>query len=602
MSETKGLKSLFADLKRRHVFRVAAVYGAVSFGVLQAADILFPRIGLPDWTVTLVAALTLVGFPFALILAWAYDKTPDGLQRTGPAQEGELAAIAAEPVRSRWPVGLAALTGIALLGVGAWWVLARPGAAEARTYDSIAVLPFVNMTEDPQNEYLGDGLAEELLNALTRIEGLNVESRTSSFALKGSRLGATAIGDSLDVATVLEGSVRRSPDRLRVTAQLIDTADGSHVWSETYDRAPADLLDIQDDLSQRIVQALAMALAPDAGTRVMDPGTNSAVAYDYFLQGRFFWNKRTSEDLDVAVGLFHKAIAADSTFAAAYAGIADARAVPAGWDEDPAPALDTAEAYALMALEIDPTLAQAHASLGLTRMMRDLDFDRAEESFRRAIELDPTYATAHQWYSELLSAMDRHDEAVSEGRRSVALDPTMIIRWNLARTLYNAGLYEEAIKETDALIADNRTSFRPAALYKTLSLNMLGRYEELITTLEAEGLPPALVEVARDSLRALGDGEFPAFLARQVEANWPRATAGADSAPEEDRRGQFLRAAVWARVDPERALSHLEQMARDPEKVATRVDWFDVLLDPVFDGLRDDPRYLALVRSFGRTS
>jgi TolB-like protein len=599
MSEPTGFRHFLAELKRRKVFRVTAVYGAASFGILQAADILFPRIGLPDWTVTLVAALALAGFPLALILSWAFERTPEGVHKTSPAVTGELEAIASAPAKSRWPLGIAALGGIALLGFGAWWVLGRPDAAEARSYDSIAVLPFVNMTEDPQNEYLGDGLAEELLNALTRIEGLRVESRTSSFALKDSRLGATAIGDSLGVATVLEGSVRRSPDRLRVTAQLIDTADGSHVWSETYDRAPADLLDIQDDLSHRIVEALAVALAPDSVTRVMEPGTRSAVAYDYFLQGRFFWNKRTPEDLDVAVGLFHKAIAEDSTFAAAYAGIADSRAVPAGWDEDPAPALDTAEAYALRALEIDPTLSQAHASLGLTRMMRDLDFARAEESFRRAIELDPTYATAHQWYAELLSALDRHDEAVGEGRRAVELDPTMIIRWNLSRTLYNAERYEEAIEVSEALMADGRTSFGPAPMYWLLSLAMLGRYEEAIELGADTGIPPGVAEMARDSLEVLGASEFPAFLARRLAEGLAAAEPNPESSDVGSGRGLLILATAWARVDRNRALDYLERIGHDGNSVASRVEWFEVLLDPVFDDLRDDPRYRTLMQRFG---
>jgi len=217
MSESTGFTHFLAELKRRKVFRVTAVYGAASFGVLQAADILFPRIGLPDWTVTLVAALALAGFPLALILSWAFERTPEGVQKTDPADTAELEAIASEPAGKRWPLGLAALAGIALLGFSAWWVLGRPDTVEARTYDSIAVLPFVNMTGDEENEYLGDGLAEELLHALTSIEGLDVESRTSSFAFKGSNLGATEIGDSLDVATVLEGSVRGSADRRRIT-------------------------------------------------------------------------------------------------------------------------------------------------------------------------------------------------------------------------------------------------------------------------------------------------------------------------------------------------------------------------------------------------
>jgi len=597
MSETRGPRHFFAELKRRQVFRVTAVYGAASFGILQAADILFPRIGLPEWTVTLVAALALAGFPLALILAWAYERTPDGVQKTSPAVTGELEAIASAPAKNRWPLGLAALGGIALLGFGAWWVLGRPEPAEARTYDSIAVLPFVNMTGDEENEYLGDGLAEELLHALTAFDGLEVESRTSSFALKGSELGATAIGDSLDVATVLEGSVRRSPDRLRITAQLIDTEDGSHLWSETYDRAPADLLDIQDDLTQQIVDALAVQLSTGSEVEVVQRGTDNPEAYDYFLQGRFFWNKRTAEDLDVAVGLFEKAIEADSSFAAAYAGIADVRAVPAGWQDDPHLALDTAAAYALRALEIDPTLAQAHTALAYTEMMRDLDFDRAEASFRRAIELDPDYPTGHQWYADLLSATDRHDEAVRQLRLAESLDPTMIIRWHVGRALYNAGRYEEAIRQLHDLAGTEGGYQGPAHGYVIMSNELLGDYDAMISAAEAAGTPIEVTAEMRDSLAALGASEFPAYLAREVEE--VSGARSRDSPLAMDQEVLFAPARSWALVDPQRSLDYLERLASDPEDVTARVAWFEVLVDPAFDSVRDDPSYEALMESFG---
>jgi len=600
MSETQDPRHFLAELKRRKVFRVTAVYGAASFGILQAADILFPRIGLPEWTVTLVGALSLAGFPLALILAWAYERTPGGVQKTSPAVTGELEAIASEPARKRWPLGLAALGGIALLGLGAWWVLGRPDDADARTYDSIAVLPFVNMTGDVENEYLGDGLAEELLHALTAIEGLEVESRTSTFALKGSDLGATAIGDSLDVATVLEGSVRRSPKRLRITAQLIDAEDGSHLWSETYDRAPADLLDIQDDLTQKIVDALALQLAPETAggePRVVQRGTESAEAYDYFLQGRYFWNKRTAEDMDVAAGLFEKAIEADSGFAAAYAGIADVRAVPAGWGDDVEMALDTARAYALQALEIDPTLAQAHTALAYTQMMLDLDFDAAEASFRRAIDLDPGYPTGHQWYADLLSATGRHDEAIEQLRLAESLDPTMIIRWHVGRALYNAGRYEEAVTQLRPLAEDEGGYQVPAIGYLVESHEMLGEYEEMITGLEALGMPLELSAEMRDSLAVLGGSESRVFVARRVEQNLDARRR--DSPLAMDREDLFAPARAWALADPQRSLDYLEQMAAEPDEVETRVAWFEVLVDPAFESVRYDPRFLALMEGFG---
>ncbi len=599
MSESSGFRHFFAELKRRKVFRVTAVYGAASFGILQAADILFPRVGLPDWTVTLVAALTLAGFPLALILSWAFERTPEGVQKTDPAVTGELEAIASEPAGNRWPLGLAALGGIVLLAFSAWWVLGRPDLAEARTYDSIAVLPFIDMTGNPENEYLGDGLAEELLNALAGVEGLKVASRTSTFAFKGSNVGATEIGDSLAVATVLEGSVRTSPDRLRVTAQLIDAEDGFHLWSETYDRAPADLLDIQDDLTQQIMDALAVQLSPAAtgGQRSgVRRGTENAEAYDYFLQGRFFWNKRTDEDLDVAVGLFEKAIKADSNFAAAYAGIADARVVPAGWGDDPGMALDTAEAYARRALEIDPALAQAHTSLAYAQLM-DLDLEGAEASFRRAIELDPGYPTGHQWYAEVLIGTGRDDEALRQLRLAESLDPTMIIRWHLGRALYQAGYNEEAITQLQPLAVAEGGYQRPAIGYIAQSYELLRDYDGMISALETAGFDAELIAQSRDSLTALGKQEFPVFWARQTERYVEELTAGSPLAA--DQGVLFEPARAWALADPDRSLDFLEQLAADPNDVNSKVTWWEVIVDPAFDSVRENPRYEALMEKFG---
>ena len=198
MSETPGFQRLFAELKRRHVFRVAAVYGATAFVVVQVADLLQEALRLPEAFLTGTAVLALLGFPLAIVLAWAYERTSQGVQKTTPAAEGELEAIAAAPAAKRWPLGLAALAGSVLLALGAWWVLG-PDAAEAKSYDSIAVLPFVKLPGDPEDEFLGDGMAEELLNALFRIEGLDVASRTSAFAFKGTSVGMEAIADSLGV-------------------------------------------------------------------------------------------------------------------------------------------------------------------------------------------------------------------------------------------------------------------------------------------------------------------------------------------------------------------------------------------------------------------
>jgi len=592
MSEPHGYQRFLAELKRRRVFRVAAVYGATSFVVVQAADVLQEALRLPAAFLTAVAVFALLGFPIALVLAWAYERTPHGVQKTTSATTGEIEAITSAPAAKRWPIGLAALGGAALMAAGAWWVL-KPDSGGARAYESIAVLPFVNMTGDPEDEYLADGMAEELLNALVRIEGLKVASRTSAFAFKGSAIDARTIGDSLGVATVLEGSVRRSAQVLRVTAQLIDAADGFHLWSETYDRAPADLLAIQDDLTEQIMAALSVQFGSDGSANVASRGTESPEAYDYYLQGRHFWNKRSPEDMLVAVGLFQEAIEADSSFGPAYAAIAESYAVPAGWGDDPTATMVEADRYARLALAIDPTLAQAHASLGWTAMFRDLDLATSEQHFVRALELDPDYPTAYQWYSEILAATGRRAVAVRTVRKAESLDPTYIIRFNVARILYLTGRYEDAVRKAEE-VAREGGSYTEAVLYvQALSHFMLEDYAAALTTLERAGAGEQIA-AARESLAAgapVATGDSTLNLLLRL------ADIGVD--PLRGEPVSLLAARFWMRVDPDSALVRLDRVAQDLERTSLRFDWLDVIADAAFDEIRDDPRLEELNARFG---
>ncbi|NNK64059.1 MAG: hypothetical protein HKO98_12740, partial [Gemmatimonadetes bacterium] len=555
MSETPSYQRFFAELKRRRVFRVAAVYGATSFVIVQAADVLQEALRLPAAFLTAVAVLALLGFPIALVLAWAYDRTPDGVQKTAAATTLEIEAITSAPASKRWPIGLAALAGAVLMATGAWWVL-KPEAADAQTYESIAVLPFVNMTGDAEDEYLADGMAEELLNALARIEGLKVASRTSAFAFKGSAIDARTIGDSLGVATVLEGSVRRSDQVLRVTAQLIDADDGFHLWSETYDRAPADLLEIQDDLTEKIMQALSVQFGSDGSANVASQGTDNPEAYDHYLQGRHFWDKRSPEDMRIAVGLFEEAIEADSTFGAAYAAIAETYAVPAGWGDDPRAAMDEADRYARLALEIDPTLAQAHASLGWTAMFRDMDLVTSERHFVRGLEVDPGYPTTYQWYSEILAATDRRAEAVRTVRKAESLDPTYIIRFNVARILYLTGLYDEAILKAEEVAGEGGAYTKSALYMKALAEYMLADYPAALTTLERAGAGEQIA-AARESLAAgapVATGDSTLNLLLRI------ADIGVE--PVLGEPVNLLAARFWMRVNPDSGLARLDRMAQ----------------------------------------
>jgi adenylate cyclase len=440
------IDGLLAELKRRKVFRVAAVYGATAFLALQGADLVFPRLGLPDWTVTLVVALGVLGLPVALALAWAFDATPDGVRRTAPAEPSDLAEMRAQPRARRWAAVAAALAGVALLGGGAWWTLTG-AAPRSAVYDSIAVLPFANLSGDPQDDYFGDGLAEELLNALSGIEGLKVAARTSAFALRGSQVDVRTIGDTLRVATVLEGSVRRSAGRIRIAAQLIDARTGYRLWSQSYDRPLAELFAVQDAIAAEIVNALAVQLAGGTlASELYRGGTEDVVAYDLYLQGRQKWATRQIPLLHEAVEHFEQAIARDSAFALAWSGLADGLNALA-WRRDPVglPRVDEAMYAARMSVALEPRLGEGWASWGVMELEFGRDFRMAELALRRAVELKPSWPMAHNWLADVLLYTGRAEESLAVRRRAFDNDPLSPVgRGSRAWSLAVAGRWEEA--------------------------------------------------------------------------------------------------------------------------------------------------------------
>ena len=293
--------------------------------------------------------------------------------------------------------------------------------------NSIAVLPFANVSADPENDYFCDGLAEELLNALAKVEGLKVAARTSSFYFKGKNIDVGQIGEALGVTTVLEGSVRRSGNRLRITAQLINTTDGFHLWSELYDRELKDIFDVQEEITLAIVDSLKLKLLGEGRAKVLRRYTENAEAYSLYLRGRFFWNKRTTEGFRQAIEYFEQAIELEPNYALAYSGIADCYncsgfAYDLGWMRQ-AEVMSKAKAAAIKALEIDDTLAEAHTSLAYAKHLFDWDWEGSEKLFRLAIALNPNYANAHHWFAHLLIATSRVDEALAESERALELDP-----------------------------------------------------------------------------------------------------------------------------------------------------------------------------------
>jgi len=335
------------------------------------------------------------------------------------------------------------------------------GVAPPRTdRRAIGVLPFVNASPDPETEYFADGMTDELIDALTKVEGLHVASRTSVFALKGKPTDIRTLGALLGVAVVLEGTIRQSGPLLRITARLTDVRDGRHLWSQRYDRNVEDVFAVQDEIALTIVTTLRATLLGDIGDPTPRRYTADLAAYTLYLKGRYAWNKRSNEGIAEGVRYFEEAIARDESYALAYTGLADCFALQLDYRGVPvAEGMRRAKELALRALAIDETLAEAHTSLGWVLFIYEWDWDAAAREFQRALELNPRYATARQWHSWLLMAQGRLEEAVAEGRLALELDSASVsIRRSLGWLLYYARQYDAAGEQLQRAVELNPTA------------------------------------------------------------------------------------------------------------------------------------------------
>ncbi len=462
--------SFLEQLKSRKVVRVGLVYLATAFAAIEVADIAVEPLGLPEWTITFLFVIAAVFFPVALALAWAFDVTPEGVRRVGPS-------FAAGQGASRWISGGALLTVGALVTLGGtigWWAGGGlggdadelDGAGAGAAVDgpaSIAVLPFADMSAGGDMVYFGDGMAEEILNVLAGNPELEVVGRTSSFSFRDSDRDLGEIGRALGVETILEGSIRRSGDRIRVTAQLIRTSDQIHLWSETYDRTfSEDVFAVQDDIARQISERLRGELR--GGGRAVG-GTGSLAAYDRFLKGREAWATRNEEGIVEAIDHFQAALELDPEYAEAWAALAEAYAVGYGngllldYDRTVVPAREAVH----RALELAPDLAVAHRARGLVLLDASTDagpipFEEVERSFRRALELNPSDPWARFWLSQTLQMTGRRAEAREEARRAAELDPLALqIRAGVAQHHLVGGDFDRARAEIARILAIDPT-------------------------------------------------------------------------------------------------------------------------------------------------
>ncbi|MEO8623267.1 MAG: protein kinase [bacterium] len=456
---------------------------------------------------------------------------------------------------------------------------------------SIAVLPFVNASSDAENEYLSDGITDELIDALSKVEGLRVASRTSVFALKGKPQDVRSIGALLGVTEVLEGTVRKAGDRLRITVQLTSTSDGRLVWSHRFDRTLHDVFEIQDEIARTIVDTLRATTFANLTPPISRRYTENVVAYGMYLRGRYAWNQRSQEGVAESIECFEQAIAADPSYALAYTGLADAYSLHVDYRSVPvAEGFERAKAYARKALELDDSLAEAHASLAWSLFAYDWNWPESEREFRRAISLDPRYATGHQWYAFMLASGGQIDEALVEGHTAQELDPASVsVRRSLAWLYVYARRYEQARYHITRAIEMNP--------------NAEESYRVLGFILTHDGQYAEAERVLREAVRMDGAG-----------SSYTLGTLG------------YALARAGKRVDAESVRADLERRAESeyvsPVALATAciglgdnaraLDWAERAFDdrrgwlayftvnPLLDPLRDEPRFQALVRRVGR--
>lgn len=487
-----SLKDLIREIHRRSLWQVLSIYLVSGWIVYQIVLDLVEGLGLPHWFPSFAVALLLLGLPIVLATAVVQE---------GPGPEAGAPEPGSRPDRRRPPTRrlftwrntlLGGMAAFALWGVfAAGWILMGAGAtpAEPSAGTAVAVLPFKTIGDDPENQYFSEGIHEDIIQHLSQIEGLKVISRTSVMRYADAEnLDLRDVARTLDVTAILEGSVRRDSLRVRVVAQLIDGESEGHLWAESYDRHLNDVFAIQSDIARRIADELAVTLSPEEEDRVARQPTEHPLAYEEYLKGRFHWNRRSAAGLRRAIEHFDNALEIDPVYARALAGLADAYLLlPYYAGESPADSRDRVQRAAARALELDPRLAESHATLGLLYTDWDRDLSAGEAEYRRAIELNPNYATAWQWLALNLWFQGRPEEALTASRRARELDPLApIIREN--RIYYHLALGDpgSALAEVDEVmsLAPEFTAILDNAALAHLALGDVDRAQDRIERLD----------------------------------------------------------------------------------------------------------------------
>jgi len=579
-------RTFFGELKRRNVYKVAVAYAIVGWLLVQVATQVFPFLEIPNWVVRFVIVLVAAGFPIALVIAWAFEITPQGIERTEVA---DTMPTAAGQKKHAWiyVAIVGAVLSIGLFFLGRYGFRNASSSSSELPLKSIAVLPFDNLSRDPDNAFFAEGVQDEILTRLAKVADLKVIARTSTQRFKSAPENLPDIAKQLGVANILEGSVQKVNDQVRVNVQLVNALTNAHLWAEIYDRKLTDIFAVESDIAKTIADTLQAKLTGSEKQMMAAQPTTDTTAYELYHKGRSLWEKRSGDNIPKAIAYYEQAIARDPNYALAYAGLAKAYILlPFYVGADRLDAGSKAKDAALKALQLDPNLAEAHAALGKVLFFREIDLAGAMREYKRAIELNPNDATAHHWFgNDTLAALGRFEEAIAEGKRAIELDPlSTVINVDLGETLYYAHRYDEAERQMRKTLEIDPTSF-----YAHYNLGIV---------LQLKGdLPGAIAEY--EKAKQLGDNPLVSTLCAAAKAQAGDKDAALRMLSDLDKISQqrevvgYLRALLYLSLsNKDEALRWLEQGFE--ERDGSNISWIKV--DPLLDSLHGDPRFEALVQ------
>src|SRR6059058_3762462 len=576
-------RNFFAELKRRNVYKVAVAYAIVGWLLVQVATQVFPFLEIPNWVVRLVIALVAIGFPIALIIAWAFELTPEGIKRT---EDVHLPSGSSSKNRT-WiyvaVIGAAISVGLFFIGrYTAPRTLAAerehpPAVAGPLPQKSIAVLPLLNESGDPKDEYFSDGLSEELIAALAQIRELKVIGRSSSFRFKERKEEPKTIGEKLGVSTLLEGTVRKQGDRVRIVAELINAADGIELWTRTFDRELKDIFAVQQEIAAAVASSLKVTLLGLDERSSAIPATKNTEAHNAYLLGHYYFQRRNLEDYRKAVSHYDEAIRLDPNYALAYAERSEAWTLIGDLTGEVKTAWATAREDGEKAVAIAPGLAEAHAALGWVHFFTEWKFAEGLSELKRAKELSPTNPTANDLLARVIVYLGKLDEAEEQARQAVESDLLAFpAQNNLGRVLW----FEGKLDEADA-IARKAAELQPTAASS--------RRWQVLVAIQRGDSETALREAQLEPDESYR--RFELAVAQFARGDRKAADAALADLIAHDQGLDYQVAQVYAvRGEKEKAFEWL-QIAFDNHDTGMLA----LLVDPLLRGLSDDPRYKALV-------